>query len=342
MKRNGHAQGGVTFEHVKKVFSPYPFWLNLLMKSPIKEEVRALDDVSFTVAPGEVCAVVGPNGAGKTTAFQILAGLTTPTGGRATVMGFDASRESLACRRLIGWAPADSRNLLLRLTSRENLRFHGRLHGFKGPKLESMIDDALAKMELTYAADTVASALSAGMRARLQLARALLHRPPVLILDEPTGSIDPVASHRLLSLLVGLVEEERLTALISSHRLEEIQALRARVILLDRGKTLYDGDLDALRQQWDHPVLDITFRSSGSTATALKLLKETGMTEQLIASNGSLQCPIPDGGAGLVLAALTPVVSDIAEINERRIELRDLLAALYSGATRDKRPGRSE
>lgn len=336
------AEAGVIFEGVRKIYSPYPFWLSLMMKTPIKEEVRALDGVSFTVAPGEICAVVGPNGAGKTTAFQILVGMITPSEGRATVMGLDASLESLACRRLIGWAPSDTRNLLMRLTSRENLRFHGRLHGFKGRELEGMILDALAKVELRDAAETVVSALSAGMRARLQLARALLHRPPVLILDEPTGAIDPVAAHRLLSLLVGLVEEERLTALISSHRLEEIQALRSRVILLDEGKARYDGDLDDLRQQWDHPVLDITFRTSGSAATALMLLSDVGLKDRVVASDGSLQCPISDEGAGLVLEALSPVIGDIAEINERRIELRDLLAALYSGAQPAKRQGSTE
>jgi ABC-2 type transport system ATP-binding protein len=276
---------------------------------------------------------VGPNGAGKTTTFRVLVGLTTPTRGRATISGFDTEHESVAVRRMVGWMPGEERSLLMRLTCRENLRFHGRLQGLKGDDLQARIKDVLSQVGIAHAADHSVFALSSGMRARLQLARALLHRPRVLVLDEPTGPIDPVAAHELLGLIVSIVDEQKLAAVISSHRLEEIEALHSHVILLDRGSLRYDGDLDDLRKIVDRRQLEIEFSSPESASQAGRLIRDAGLGDVQSGANGSLKCLLesPDTTTGSVLTVLGPHVDAIVHLNETKRPLRDILADMYLG-----------
>lgn len=315
---------------LSKTYYPSPGWMKVLVRSNIQKEVTALDNVSFEVGPGEICAVVGPNGAGKTTAFRILTGLTTLTSGEAEVMEYDCNSESVAIRRIVGWMPAEDRSLIMRLSCAENLHFHGRLQGLKGDDLKRRIRDTLSKVGLAHAAESSVFALSAGMRARLQLARALLHDPRVLILDEPTGSVDPVASHDLLNLIISIVEEQRLAALISSHRLEEIEALHSHAILLDKGQIRYDGDLDTLRLELDRPLLELVFTSSDTARRAVKEIEAAGLGE-VISSEGSIvQCMLGPGvTVGLVLNTLNPLITEVEHVHELRTPLRDLLAQMY-------------
>ncbi len=207
------ATASIVVDDVGKTYYPSPGWMKAMVRSNIVQPVVALDGIDFSVEPGEIVAVVGPNGAGKTTTFRILVGLTTPTSGTATIMGHNSEHESVAIRRLVGWMPGDDRSLLMRLTCEENLRFHGRMQGMKGESLKARIAESLELVDLGHAAKKSIFALSAGMRARMQLARALLHDPKVLILDEPTGAVDPVAAHGLINLIMDIVETRRLAAL---------------------------------------------------------------------------------------------------------------------------------
>ncbi|NND01352.1 MAG: ABC transporter ATP-binding protein, partial [Acidimicrobiia bacterium] len=239
----------VSITGVTKVYEPSPPLMRMLLRSSLTEPVTALDRVDLEVNKGEVCAVVGPNGAGKSTMFRILTGLTTPTAGSASVLGVDATHESHRVRRLVGFAPAEERTLLLRHTCRENLIFHGQMQGMERRRLRLRIDEVLELVGLAEEADRVGFALSTGMRARLQLARALLHAPQVLILDEPTATVDPVSAHGFLSIIQQIAHDSEVAVLISSHRLEEIAALDGRVHLIDRGRTIFDGDLGELRRR---------------------------------------------------------------------------------------------
>src|SRR3970040_1759721 len=191
----------VIIDHLRKVYEPYSRGMKLLLRTSVKEPVVAIDDISLEVRPGEVLAVLGPNGADKSTLFRVLTGLTTPTAGHASILGYDATRDSSAVRRLVGFMPAENRTLLLRHTSRENLAFHGRLQGISKRHLSERIDETLEKVGLFDARDRVGFALSSGMLARLMLARAILHEPSVLILDEPTGAVDPIGAYELLRLV---------------------------------------------------------------------------------------------------------------------------------------------
>ncbi|HKX76658.1 MAG TPA: ABC transporter ATP-binding protein [Acidimicrobiia bacterium] len=304
--------------------------MRLLVRSNIKEPVVALAGISLAVEPGEILALVGPNGAGKSTTFRVLIGLTSPTSGTAQVMGYDCNSQSMAVRRLVGWMPAEDRSLLLRLSCAENLRFHGLLHGMERRTLERRIGEVLEMVGLAGVATNSPFALSAGMKARLQLARALLHRPKVLVLDEPTGSVDPVAAHGLLSLIISIVEEQRLAALISSHRLEEIEALHTHVILLDKGSIHYDGDLDDLRSAYDRQQVDLEFATPEAALAAHASLRSMPVVDLIELEGSKLSVTLARAGSVAdVIVGLDGQVSRLVHLHESRTPLRDILARIY-------------
>jgi ABC-2 type transport system ATP-binding protein len=321
-----------------KVYEPSPRWMSFLVRSNLKHAVRAVDGISFEVQPGEICVVLGPNGAGKTTAFRVLVGLTTPTSGSATVMGYNADKEAVTVRKLVGWMPADQRALLMRHSVNENLRFHGQLQGMERDELDRAIDETLELVGLDGWGSSTCFALSTGMKARLQLARALIHRPDVLILDEPTGAVDPVASHELVHLIREIVSERQIAALISSHRLEEIETLHSRVLLLDEGRVRYDGDLNSLRQKYAGPMLTIEFRNAESASEAGLSLKSADIGS--ISHNGAegVICELsPNVTHAQVLSLLQSQTEDIVSLQESVTPLHAILANVY----RDKKGGES-
>jgi ABC-2 type transport system ATP-binding protein len=316
----------VRLENLEKTYFPSSGLLNLLVRSTISVPVHALAGVDLELKAGEIKAIVGPNGAGKTTLFRILVGLTTPTAGSARVLGFDPATQAEQARHRLGFMPSDDRSLFMRLTCAENLRFHGRIHGLRGKALDVAIGESLERVDLAARHDSSVFSLSAGMRARLQLARATLHRPTLLILDEPTAAIDPVASHHLLRLLVDLVADEQMGALISSHRLEEIEALSTDVLLLDRGKVRFDGNLDELRPL-DRPIVELVFRSPDAAARAARLLVSQAEVDCI---GAMLECTLRShAGTGSLLAALGPELQALDRCRERPLPLRDLLAQVY-------------
>jgi ABC-2 type transport system ATP-binding protein len=312
--------------------------MRLLLRSSIQEPVVALDDVSLEVAAGRICAIVGPNGAGKSTLFRILTGLTTPTSGFATVCGLDVTHRSFEVRKLVGFAPPDDQSLLSRNTCRENLFFHGQLRGIPKKDLRRRVEELLELVGLGPARNRVAVALSSGMRARLQLARALLHRPKVLILDEPTSSVDPIAAFELLGIIKDAAAEQGSAALISSHRLDEIEALNDDVVLLDQGKVVYRGDLDSLRGIWEEPHLEIQFDSPEACGqAALVLDRLSGVEVVAVDSIGlTLRTSL---GVGKLFALSNGELSGIRSIRESRMPLRELLMlVLRNSAEVGKRP----
>jgi ABC-2 type transport system ATP-binding protein len=168
------------------------------------------------------------------------------------------------------------------------------------------------------------------MRARLQLARALLHNPRVLILDEPTGSVDPVASHELLNLIISIVEEQRLAALISSHRLEEIEALHSHAVLLDRGQIRYDGDLDTLRLDLDRQVVELVFATPGAAEKARALLEPADLGTLVSVEGSAVHVMLTGGiGVGQMLTSLGALTAELEHVRELKTPLRDLLAQMY-------------
>lgn len=319
----------VSMRGVTKVYTPTPIIMRMLVRTSIREDVVALDGVDLEMLAGQTVAIVGPNGAGKTTLFRIITGLTTATTGKAHVLGLDVAKDSLEVRRVIGFMPAEDRSLFMRMTCLENLAFHARLQHVPPrdvvPRAMAMLDD----VGIGDRARSSVFSLSAGMRARLQLARALLHRPRLLILDEPTGSVDPVGAHALLELVQRIVRDHRLAALISSHRLEEIEALGSHVILLDQGRIRYNGDLDRLRSQWQRPIVELHFASRRSSLLGASLLD---MTDIEVTRRGvALECHLTSGSTiGDLFRMLGTLSHELTHVREEPTPLRDILAEMYA------------
>jgi ABC-2 type transport system ATP-binding protein len=206
--------------------------------------VLAVDRVDLAIEPGQICGLLGRNGAGKTTLMRMLCGLLVPSGGDATVGGFDVRREPALVRSVAGLAAGEERAFSWRLSARRNLLFFAELHGLRGKSARSRVDEVLALLRFEAAADRPVSGLSSGMRQRLALGRALIHRPRVLFLDEPTRGLDPQATGELLAFLAEeLVARHGTTVLLSTHHMNEVARRCTTLAILHRQRIRAFGSL---------------------------------------------------------------------------------------------------
>jgi ABC-2 type transport system ATP-binding protein len=217
----------------------------------------ALDGVSLSVDAGEFVALLGPNGAGKTTLFQLLTGLFVPDAGRIRVDGHDIRRSAVAALARLGVVFQQS-TLDLDLTVRGNLRFHARLHGLGGQRAATRIQDELARLGLAGEADRPCRALSGGNRRRVELARALVHDPRLLLMDEPTVGLDPGSRRGLLDYVHALCRDRGLGVLWATHLVDEAEAA-ARVLVLHQGRLLCQGAPLELLRTTEKPTLADAF-----------------------------------------------------------------------------------
>ena len=209
-----------------------------------RREVRAVDGASFAAADGEITGLLGPNGAGKTTLLRMLATLVVPDGGHASIGGSDVVRDRLAVRRRIG-VLSDARGLYPRLSARENIRYFGRLHGLSGAPLERSVDDLIETLGLRAIADRPAQGSSQGERMKTAIARALVHDPDTILLDEPTNGLD-IMSVRTLREQLRALRAQGKCLLFSSHVMQEVGALCDRIVILGRGRVVARGTADEL------------------------------------------------------------------------------------------------
>ncbi|HET8680221.1 MAG TPA: ABC transporter ATP-binding protein [bacterium] len=206
-----------------------------------KDEVVALADISVTVPSGEVFGLLGPNGAGKTTLLRILSTLLIPSEGGVRVLGYDPARQADALRRHIGVVLGGERSVYWRLTGRENLLYAAALHDLTPDVAAERAAALLQLVGLDERADDLVERYSSGMRQRLALARALVHDPPVLILDEPTAGLDPHAAQAVRALLVALHRDGSRTILLATHNLDEADRLCGTIAIIDHGRILACG-----------------------------------------------------------------------------------------------------
>src|SRR6266571_3954775 len=218
----------ITVENLQKSYKPKS------RRSPI--EVKAVDGISFEVDRGEFFGLLGPNGAGKTTTIGVLTTRVLPTGGRALVDGIDVKRNPVAVKRRIGVCP-QANNLDRSLTGRENLLFHAEYFGIGKQVREQRADELLARFQLSERAAEKVNVYSGGMAQRLKIARALMHDPAILFLDEPTTGLDPQSRRAMWDLLTELNAKGQ-TILLTTHYMEEADQLCRRIAIIDHRKLL--------------------------------------------------------------------------------------------------------
>jgi ABC-2 type transport system ATP-binding protein len=209
--------------------------------------IRAVDGVSFHVSEGEIYGLLGPNGAGKTTTISMVCGLLRPDAGEIFIQGKSFSANPEAAKRLMGVTPQDLA-LYDELTGRENLEFWGRIAGLKTSDARNRAAELLEALSLTDRADEAVKNYSGGMKRRINLGCALLHRPKLLLLDEPTVGIDPQARARILEFVTGL-RATGTAILYTTHYLEEAETLCQRIGIIDHGKLLAEGTLSQLQER---------------------------------------------------------------------------------------------
>ena len=221
--------------------------------------IVAVDDLDFEIAVGSVFGFIGPNGAGKTTTIRMMMGLLEPTPGTVVLGGHDIAREPEAAKAITGYL-ADHPFLYDKLTGGEFLRFVGGLYGLSGSDLAQRSADLLAQFQLADRAEALTETYSHGMKQRLALAAALVHRPRILVLDEPMVGLDPQGAVALRRLLTGL-STEGVTIFLSTHSLGVAEALCDRIGILDRGRLVALGSLADLRRHADAPRADASLEA---------------------------------------------------------------------------------
>lgn len=199
-------------------------------------ERLAVDNLTLRIETGETFGLLGPNGAGKTTTIRMLTMLTKPTSGHVTINGWSLSTDEQKIKSIIGIVPQHL-NLDMDLTARENLELHGRLHHIPAEERQSRIGELLEYVELANRHSDLVSSFSGGMKRRLMVARALMHKPKVLFLDEPTVGLDPQVRRRLWD-LVRRLNSDGITVLLTTHYIEEAESLCRRVAILETGKLI--------------------------------------------------------------------------------------------------------
>jgi ABC-2 type transport system ATP-binding protein len=218
----------------------------------------AVDNVSFQVRRGEVLGFLGPNGAGKSTTMRMLAGFMTPTAGTARIQGHDVQTDSVAARRALGFLP-EGAPTYPEMSVVGFLRFCARVRGFSGSELADRVEYALGLTTLQGVRLQPVETLSKGFKRRVGLAQALLHDPPVLVLDEPTDGLDPNQKHEVRGLIERMAPQKAIV--ISTHILEEVVAVCSRAIIIAHGQIVADATPQALEKQHPSGKLDDVFRA---------------------------------------------------------------------------------
>src|SRR6187401_1481381 len=224
------------------------------------EEVRAVDGVSFSIKEGEFVGFLGPNGAGKTTTLKMLSGLIYPTSGTARVAGFDPSQRENAYRRLFALVLGQKNQLWWDLPAQESFTLLRAIYGLPADQFKATLDELVDLLGVRPKLNVMVRELSLGERMKMELIAALIHRPRVLFLDEPTIGLDVISQKRVREFLRIYNEEHRIVTLLTSHYMQDIEELCHRVLVIDHGKIFFDGPLAAIVDRFSgYKILSLTF-----------------------------------------------------------------------------------
>jgi sodium transport system ATP-binding protein len=219
--------------------------------------VNAVDHISFDVQPGEVFGLLGPNGAGKTTCLRVLSTVLKPTGGLATVDGFDVSTQPIEVRARIGFMSGNT-GIYDRMTAWEMVEYFGRLYGIEETQLRTRLDEIFSTLQMDEIKDLLGSKMSTGMKQKVSIARTIVHDPPVLIFDEPTAGLDVLVARAVLE-AIGSLREEGKCIIFSTHIMREVEKLCDRVAIIHRGRILAAGTVKELEERYEEPDMEELF-----------------------------------------------------------------------------------
>jgi ABC-2 type transport system ATP-binding protein len=296
-------------------------------------EVRALDGLSFSVPEGGVFGLLGPNGAGKSTTVKILTTLSRADDGEARVAGLDVNSQADDVRRLIG-VVAQKSGLDPEAKGRENVRLQGQIYGLHGRELDDRIDELLGQFGLADAGDRLVRGYSGGMQRRLDIALALVHRPRVLFMDEPTTGLDPEVRASMWQEISRLAHEEGLTVLLTTHYMEEADVLASRLVILDRGRIVAEGSPDELKGELRGDAVHVELGEALVNGRVQEALDRVpGIREATV--DGRVLHARADNGARAVPAVLQALETNgipVAAVTVARPSLEDVYLR-YAGRT---------
>jgi ABC-2 type transport system ATP-binding protein len=284
-------------------------------------ELHAVQGASFHAERGEVLSLLGPNGAGKSTTISMLCGLLPPTSGEAAIMGHSLSREPQAAKASLGVVPQDIA-LYPDLTARENLVFWGKMYGLRGAALNKRVDEVLAIIGLTDRQKDKVGTFSGGMKRRVNIGAALLHKPAVIIMDEPTVGIDPQSRRHILDNVKEL-NRQGMTVLYTTHYMEESAELSNHIAIMDKGKVIAYGTHDELiRLVGEQARIDLTV--SGDKEQVLPIWKAIEGVSQVDSTDGKVTALVDDSNLALPRLFETAAKSGVritsVEIQEPNLE----------------------
>ena len=288
------------------------------------EDVQALDGLTFSVPAGTVFGLLGPNGAGKSTTVKVLTTLAHPDGGSARVAGFDVLGEPARVREAIG-VVSQAGGLDQEATGRENLRLQGQVFGMGGKGLETRIGELLGQFGLADAGDRLAREYSGGMRRRLDVAQALVHKPQVLFLDEPTTGLDPEVRAEMWE-EIGRLAGEGLTVLLTTHYLEEADRLATQLAIVDKGRVVAEGSPDELKRGLRGDAIHVELDADADEASVRAALERIDGVGEVLIDERVVHARAEDGARTVpaVLAALEGAALEVGSVTVARPSLDDV------------------
>ena len=300
-----------------------------------KNEIVAVDSLTFSVKRGEVFGFVGPNGAGKTTTMKLLIGLLEPSHGTGKVAGFDIIREVINIREVTGVLPEPA-GFYDNLTARQNLRFYAKLYDIESKVREKRIVDLLEMVGLGDAINQKTGGFSTGMRKRFGLAQALINEPGILFLDEPTSGIDPIGAQMMRNLIRQLSLEKNVTIFLSSHTMSEVEEICNRIAVIEKGKLLAVGTVEELRDivrenEGVHYVLEI---SDLSLQDAADKLNEINDVHDVRIVDGVIYVHTDKGKRTQIAKAIKLAGGTVSRFEEERMDLQKVFLKLIGEGNR--------
>jgi ABC-2 type transport system ATP-binding protein len=279
--------------------------------------IAAVAGIDLAVAKGEVLGFLGPNGAGKSTTMKMVTGYLAPSSGRVRILGHDVETDPIAAQKCVGYLP-EGAPAYADMTPRQFLSFIAEVRGFTGDAVKARVENAVGKTELDLVLDQPIDTLSKGFKRRVGLAQAILHDPPVLIMDEPTDGLDPNQKHAVRTLLRTMAPDKAIV--ISTHLLEEVEAICTRAVIIDKGRVVADGtpaELVARSRHHNAVTLALPLAQAETAKLRIKALNGVAAIEQTVLANGLVELTaFPKGGALLIEDVSAMAVAEKWDVKE--------------------------